>query len=73
MFQYMETMLPDYLNKLKNKREQRGITQRELSRMSGVSYSTLTKLESGIIKNPSFIIIYKITKALDLMLDEIMD
>lgn len=65
-------MLPDYLANIKQAREERGITQKELSNMSGVSYSTLTKLESGIIKNPSFVVIYKLTRALDMCIDDII-
>jgi DNA (cytosine-5)-methyltransferase 1 len=38
---------------LKTLRWQRGITQHELSELSGVSYSTLSKIEAGLIKNPS--------------------
>jgi len=45
----MENILVDALVKIKQSRNLKGVTQKELSRMSGVSYSTLTKLESGII------------------------
>lgn len=72
MFQYMESTSIDLPTKIKQAREEKGATQRELSNMSSVSYSTLTKLESGIIKNPSFIVIYKIAKALDLTLDDLI-
>ncbi len=69
----MESMMADLTNKIVEARKERGITQRELSQMSGVSYSTLTKLESGIIKSPSFAAIYKITKALDMTFDELIE
>ncbi len=73
MFQYMETKIADLISRLKLIREQNEITQHELSKMSGVSYSTLTKLETGIIKNPSFQVISKISKALDIKLDDLMN
>lgn len=69
----MENMLTDLPNRIRQVRTDRGITQRELSKMSGVSYSTLTKLETGVIKNPSFVVIYKITKALDMKLDDLIE
>lgn len=62
----------DIIHNLKKIREDKEITQKELSKMSGVSYSTLTKLESGVIKNPSFMVITKIIKALDLRVDELI-
>jgi len=69
----MENMIEDLIKRLKQHREDRGITQKELSKMSGVSYSTLTKLESGFIKNPSVEAILKITKALDLNFDDLIN
>ncbi len=69
----METNIADLLSRLKLIREQSEITQRELSKMSGVSYSTLTKLETGIIKNPSFQVIFKISKALEIKVDDLMN
>jgi len=35
---------------LKKFRIQRGMTQEELSKVSGVKYTTLTKLEGGFVK-----------------------
>ncbi len=72
MFQYMESMIEDLTKRLKQHREDRGITQKELSKMSGVSYSTLTKLETRIIKNPSFEVIFRITRALDIRFDDLI-
>ena len=69
----METKIADLISRLKLIREQNEITQHELSKMSGVSYSTLTKLETGIIKNPSFQVISKISKALDIKLDDLIN
>ncbi|MEQ9618425.1 MAG: helix-turn-helix transcriptional regulator [Deltaproteobacteria bacterium] len=69
----MENMIADLSKRIKQARTDREITQRELSKMSGVSYSTLTKLESGVIKNPSFEVIFRITKALDIRVDDLIE
>lgn len=68
----MGNELADFLRSLKHIREDREITQKELSKMSGVSYSTLTKLESGVITNPSFQTIVRISKALDIRIDDLI-
>lgn len=39
--------------KLKKYRKMQNLTQKELADLSGVSISTVTKLESGVLKNPS--------------------
>ena len=68
----MDNQLTDFLKNLKKVRKGREITQKELSKMSGVSYSTLTKLESGFITNPSFQTILRISKALDIRIDDLV-
>ena len=65
-------MIEDLTKRLRQHREDREITQKELSKMSGVSYSTLTKLESGVIKNPSVEVIFRITRALDIRFDDLI-
>ena len=39
--------------KLKMFRERQGLTQKRLAELSGISISTITKLESDVLKNPS--------------------
>lgn len=39
--------------KLKMFRERQGLTQKKLAELSGISISTITKLESDVLKNPS--------------------
>ena len=41
-----------------------GLTQDELSRKADVPYTTLTKVEIGVIKAPSVFVVAKIAKAL---------
>lgn len=47
-----------FVNKnLKKYRELQNLTQKELAELSGVSISTISKLESGVLNNPSIGII----------------
>lgn len=48
------------------------LTQEQLSRESGVNYTTLTKIESGVIKNPSVEIVSKLARALNISLDTLL-
>lgn len=50
---------------VKTQRNQRGMSQHELASASGVSYSTLSKIESGVISNPSTITLKKLSKILN--------
>lgn len=44
----------EFKDTLKTLRKQAGLTQKELCEKSGVSYSYLTKLESGVQTNPTY-------------------
>jgi transcriptional regulator with XRE-family HTH domain len=68
----MERLIKDIIKAIKDERESRGLTQKELATLSGVSYSTLTKIEAGIIKNPSIEIIVKLAKELDISIDKLL-
>jgi transcriptional regulator with XRE-family HTH domain len=57
---------------IKTFRKQRGISQEELARKAGVTYSTLIKLESGSNKNPTVKTLQQIAQALDVTLDDLM-
>jgi transcriptional regulator with XRE-family HTH domain len=56
---------------LKKLRKQRELSQEELARKAGVTYSTLIKLESGVNKNPTIKTIQQIAAALEVTLDEL--
>lgn len=58
---------------LKAIRKKRNISQRTLASESGVSYSMVSKLESGEQKNPSLETLEKIAKALDVTPSQLMD
>lgn len=45
---------------VKQLRQERGMSQKELARLAGVSRQTINALENGRL-NPSFILAYKIT------------
>ena len=62
-------MLAQNIKKLRN---QRKLSQEELARKAGVTYSTLIKLESGVNKNPTIKTIQQIAAALEVSLDELM-
>ena len=49
-----------------------GLSQDELTRKADVPYTTLTKIETGVIKKPSVYVIAKIAKALNITLDDLM-
>lgn len=57
--------------KIKKIRLEQGFSQDELARLADIPYTTLTKVESGKIKNPSFKAIVKIARALKIRLDDL--
>ncbi len=61
-------MLAENIKKL---RKQRKLSQEELAKKAGVTYSTLIKLESGVNKNPTIKTIQQIAAALEVTLDEL--
>lgn len=62
-------MLAQNIKKLRN---QRKLSQEELAKKAGVTYSTLIKLESGVNKNPTIKTIQQLAAALEVTLDELM-
>ena len=57
---------------IKNIRKSIGMTQKELAEKSGVSFSMVSKLESGEKKNPSFDTLNKIAAALKVNTNELL-
>jgi transcriptional regulator with XRE-family HTH domain len=58
--------------RLQDARRTAGLTQQGLCQKSGLSYSTLAKIERGAIKAPSVFTIEKIAEALNISLDELI-
>lgn len=60
----------DFTN-LKEIRKAKGLNQEELSRKSGVGRITISRLESGALKESSVSTLMKIAKALDCNVEDI--
>ena len=59
--------------KIKKYRLKAGLTQEKLARETDISYTTLTKMESGVIKNPSVKVLAKIAKIFKISLDDLVN
>jgi transcriptional regulator with XRE-family HTH domain len=57
---------------LKRYRAKIGLSQDQLARKAGITYSTLTKLESGVNQNPKVKTLQQLAKALDVTIDDLM-
>ena len=57
---------------IKRYRTKMGLSQDQLARKSGITYSTLTKLESGVNQNPKVKTLQEIAKALGVTLNDLM-
>lgn len=51
--------------KIKKLRTKLGLSQDDFARKADVPYTTLTKVETGVIKKPSVFVVSKIAKALN--------
>src|SRR5690606_32741968 len=49
-----------------------GLTQQELCQKSGLSYSTLAKIERGAIKSPSIFTVQQIAATIGVSIDELI-
>lgn len=56
---------------IKKIRQRKKLSQEHLARLTNISLNTLTKIESGFTKKPSFQTIVSIAKILDVSLDNI--
>lgn len=59
-------------NNIKKYRAKLGFTQEDLVKKSSVKYTTLSKIESGVIKMPSVQIVAKIAKALGVSIEDLI-
>ncbi len=57
------------IKKLRNKL---GLSQEEFAQKSGVKYTTLTKIESSVIKKPSVMVMDQIAKALSVSIEDLI-
>jgi DNA-binding XRE family transcriptional regulator len=57
------------IKKLRNKFE---LTQEQLSKKADISYTSLTKIETWVIKDPSVYTVAKIAKAFDVTVESLL-
>ena len=58
--------------KIKKLRQKLGLSQDDFARKADVPYTTLTKVETGVIKKPSVFVVSKIAKALGVDIEELI-
>lgn len=58
--------------KIKAWRKKKDITQDALAKKADIPYTTLAKIESDVIKNPSLQTITKISNGLEISLDDLV-
>lgn len=59
-------------DKIKAWRKKKGLTQDALAKKADIPYTTLAKIESDVIENPSLQTITKIAKGLEISLDDLV-
>ena len=57
---------------IKKYRNKQGLSQEDFAKKSGVKYTTLTKIESNVIKKPSVLIMAKLAKALGVNIEDLI-
>lgn len=57
---------------IKKIRNELNLTQEQLSKKADISYTSLTKIETGVIKDPSVYTIAKIAKAFDVSIESLL-
>ena len=57
---------------MKKYRSKRDLSQTKLSEISGVTYNTIIKIESGVNKNPTIETLTKIAKAFGVGVDDLI-
>ncbi len=57
---------------IKKYRNKQGLSQEDFAKKSGVKYTTLTKIESNVIKNPSVMIMSKLAKAFGVSIEDLI-
>ena len=57
---------------IKKQRANLGLSQEDFAKKSGVKYTTLTKIESNVIKKPSVMIMSKLAKAFGVSIEDLI-
>ena len=58
--------------KIRKLRNKLGLSQDDFARKADVPYTTLTKIETGVIKKPSVFVVSKIAKSLGVSIEELL-
>lgn len=70
----METKQENLLwNKIQKLRKEMKLTQDAFTRKADIPYTTLTKIEIGVIKEPSVYLIAKIAKVLNVTIESLIE
>lgn len=76
-YHYYESNMKKTINilwaNIKRVRNELNLTQEQLSKKADISYTSLTKIETGVIKDPSVYTIAKIAKAFDVSIESLLD
>jgi transcriptional regulator with XRE-family HTH domain len=57
---------------IKKYRNKLGLSQEDFAKKSGVKYTTLTKIESNVIKKPSVLIMAKLAKTFGVSIEDLI-
>ena len=57
---------------IKKHRNKQGLSQEDFAKKSGVKYTTLTKIESNVIKKPSVILMSKLAKTIGVSIEDLI-
>jgi len=63
-------MIGDNIRKFRKKK---GLSQDNLARLANIPYTTLTKIESNVVKKPSVQNVAKIARALDVSIEKLIE
>lgn len=57
---------------LQNLRKEKGLTQEELAKESGIAYATLVKLEQALLVNPTLKTLQKLADVFEITIDDLI-
>ena len=67
------TTILQYCKNIKKARAKLGLTQDDLAKKADIKYTTLMKVESGVVNKPSVQTMAKIAKALDVSIEDLLN
>jgi transcriptional regulator with XRE-family HTH domain len=59
-------------NNVRKLRKKKGLSQEKLARLADISLNALTKIESGFAKKPTIQTVVKLSKALEVSIDDLV-